>query len=122
MMENIQSRYDFEGLAKELEIDIPLLARLFRNYFTEMASETVEMENMFHNKNWVGLERVIHNIKGVSANLSIHDVYQEAALLDERLKKNMVDDVKIYIDKIDKLIAGAKDEVQKFLSQNGHGL
>lgn len=47
-----------------------------------MQDEISEMKNFLAKKDWVMLRRIVHNIKGVSANLAINDVFIAAEELE----------------------------------------
>lgn len=121
-MQTNECRYDIQGLADELEVDLSDIVRLFSNYFTEMKEELAEMKKYLSSGDWIMLERVVHNVKGVSANLDIKDVYNEAAAFDTLLKINVTDSAEYYINRIDELLQAAEEEVGRFFSQNGMAL
>lgn len=81
-MEQIKEGYDIEGLAQELELDLIDLSSLYSGYIAEMQDEISEMKNFLAKKDWVMLRRIVHNIKGVSANLAINDVFIAAEELE----------------------------------------
>lgn len=118
-MENNLSRYDIEGLANELEVDIGDIATLFLNYFYEMKSEIVAIQQHLSVRNWNMLERVVHNIKGVSANLNVSDVYEEAAVFDILLKQNKTDDADIHVQKLARLLTNSEKEIREFFNEKG---
>lgn len=121
-MDNKKARYDIKGLADELEVGMDSIALLFTSFFSEMENEIKNLEEYLGEKDWHMLERVIHNIKGVSANLNVYDVFEEAAIFDEMLKKNQVEDARKFVDKIIFLINDAKKEVEEIFKQNGLSL
>ncbi|MDP4095141.1 MAG: Hpt domain-containing protein [Bacillota bacterium] len=115
-------KYDIEGLAKELDVEIDEILVLFMNYISEMNDEIKSMKLYFANKDWNMLERIIHNIKGVSANLSINDVYQTAAAFDLQLKQGKTEDAGNEVSKLEETILSAKDEIIKFFTIKGYTL
>lgn len=115
----MEIKYDIEGLAKELEIDIEGIVGLYASYFEEMKSEITDMKEHLVKHDWKMLERVIHNIKGVSINLNISDVYSEAEKFDILLKKDVTENAGDYVDSIAHLIENAEVEIQRFFSEKG---
>jgi hypothetical protein len=71
-MESKTPRYDIGKLAKELEFDIEDVKILFSKYFIEIKENISQMQEYFSHKDWDMLERVVHNIKGVSYIAHIH--------------------------------------------------
>ncbi|MCX7711342.1 MAG: Hpt domain-containing protein [Clostridia bacterium] len=116
---NHECRYDIQGLTDELEVELKDIVRLFSNYFEEMQSEMSEMEKFLSQKDWVMLQRVAHNIKGVSANLGIQDVFSEAAAFDAMLKAGITESAVQYVNGIKTLLKNANAEVDAYFSQHG---
>lgn len=121
-MENVACRYDIYGLAKELDSELGDIAILFINYIDEMKSEVKEMNRFFSLKDWYMLERTVHNIKGVSVNLGIRDVYEQAEAFDRLLKDGKVDSAAENIEKITQILSSAVKEIKAFFNQNGFSI
>ncbi len=75
--------------------DFDDIAMLYNDYVTEC---DVLIQEIMHNKlspssteEWIALEKDIHNIKGVSANLYVKNVYEKASDLDHYLKESLYD-------------------------------
>lgn len=118
-MDKEQCRYDITGLARELDVDLGDIAILFVNYFVEMKSEIAEMQRFLSEKDWNMLERTVHNIKGVSVNLGVLDVYNEAEAFDRLLKDGNTDHAEEYVNKVSRLLGPAEIEVKRFFNRNG---
>ena len=121
-MDNKGYKYDVEGLAAELEVDLESIVGLFSSYFEEMKEEVSSMQELLSKNDWYMLARVIHNIKGVSANLSIQDVFDEAAAFDSRLKLNNTNNATTYVEKIMDLISKAEIEIMDIFKEKGLSL
>lgn len=115
-MSTIPYRYDIEGFAKELEVEFRTLVDLYREYFNEMKSEITEAKRFADSSDWVMLERTVHNIKGISANLVINDIYEEAKTLDTCLKSNMTENAAAFITQIENLLFQAEIEVKRIFT------
>lgn len=113
-----QLSFDLEGLAQELGVEAGSLIPLFVQFFAEMAEEIVKAEHFLAQRNWPMLKKTVHNIKGVSANLRILDVYQAAAVLDDLLKDGKTATVQIHVYNLIDLLNQAKEEItQAFLAK-----
>lgn len=121
-MQNEEMKYDIEGLANELEVDLESIIGLYSSYFEEMKSEIDSMKGFLMKRDWYMLQRVVHNIKGVSANLGINDVFAEAEKFDILLKNNENDKANIYSENIEKMIASAESEIRKYFDGKGLSL
>jgi HPt (histidine-containing phosphotransfer) domain-containing protein len=112
-MENNKPRYDIKGLAEELEFEIEDISGLFSSFFEEMETDISSMEEYLGKKDWNMMERVVHNIKGVSANLSVTDVNEEAAVFNALLKQNKTEDAEFHVKRLASLLVGAEEEIRK---------
>ncbi len=118
-MGNIASKYDIKGLSEGLEVDLADLVGLFSSYFEEMKNEVSELKGLLDRKDWYMLERVVHNIKGVSANLYINDVFHETEKFDRLLKNNDTSDADKHVEMIDRMISSAEESIGLFFKENG---
>jgi HPt (histidine-containing phosphotransfer) domain-containing protein len=64
--------------------------------------------------NWGMLERVTHNIKGMSSSLYVNDVYEKAAEFNSLLKINQTENVNVYIEEITQLLKNAEIEIKEY--------
>lgn len=117
-MDNKSFRYDIEGLIKDMQIDLNTISALYTEYFLEMKINLQESRNFFANKNWDMLERVIHNIKGVSTSLNIYDIYLISNKLDINLKQGNYSTVDLDINSISELFNAAERDIRDFFKQN----
>lgn len=117
-MGNIHCRYDIEGLARDMEIELGDLPALYSEYFLEMRINLQESRAMYNIKDWDKLERVIHNIKGISTSLNVDDVYLLSNKLDNKLKGANFDNVLPDIDYITDLFIAAENDIKEFFKQN----
>lgn len=121
-MDNKTYKYDVEGLAADLEVDLESIAGLFSSYFEEMKEEIASMQELLSKNDWYMLGRVVHNIKGVSINLSIQDVFDAATAFDTRLKSNNFRDASTDVEKIIGLISKAEIEIREYFLEKGISL
>lgn len=109
-----QDRYNITEFIKVMDVNIEEIAALFDQYFQEMFEELIELKKLFKDNDFTMLQREIHNVKGVSANLGIYDVHQKAAIMDSNLKNNINDFLEVQIEELESLILNAHTEVQVF--------
>ncbi|MCX8132054.1 MAG: Hpt domain-containing protein [Clostridia bacterium] len=121
-MKNLVFRYDIEGLAEGLGVSIEDISGLFASYFNEMQGEINDMRQFLECSDWDMLERVVHNVKGVSANLGITDVFEEAERFDVLLKSRETKNSAKYVDSLEQLINSAKEEIKDYFCQRGCAL
>lgn len=117
-MDNKSFRYDIEGLAKDMEIDLSTISPLYAEYFLEMKTNLEESRKYFATKNWDRLQRVMHNIKGISTSLNVDDVYLVSNRLDINLKQGIYSTAELDINNISELFNIAENDIREFLKQN----
>ncbi len=115
----MQSKYDIAGLAAEFEFDLDTMSKLYSEFICEMHEEINEIEKFLAEENREMVKRTVHNIKGVTANLNIHDIYQEALIFDVLLKKDFFDDADMHVRKLKKLLGYAETDIKTFFIDNG---
>lgn len=115
-MGSTSPRYDIKKLAEELEFGIEDISTLFSKYTAEIKERISQMEDCLNRKDWNTLERVVHNIKGVSINLNIVDVYEKAVECDSLLKENRTENADTYIKELILLLVDSENEIRKIFS------
>jgi HPt (histidine-containing phosphotransfer) domain-containing protein len=88
---------NLEDLISYIGIDKDTVIELLGIYCCEMSEEMQKIEGFLENQDWSGLQRTIHNVKGVSANLYLQDMFQAAEVIDLKLKKNDYNDIENFI-------------------------
>ncbi len=116
------TRYNIEGLSEKLEFEMKDMAVLFSSYIKEMREEISEVSRLYTIKDWSALQRTVHNIKGVSSNLGVTDVYDCAFELDILLKENQMEKVEFFIERMKNLIYAAEEEIINFFLIKGYRL
>ena len=118
-MLNKKRRYDIEEFTKALGVSTEEMAGLFSSYIAEMEGEIAEMQAQLAKKDWKMLQRVVHNIKGVSGNLHINDVYKEAFSFDIMLKEGDTGAAHEHVERLVKLITGSEIEIREYFFVKG---
>lgn len=64
------------------------IVELYQDYINECNQLVLDIEQAFKETSfdYISTEKIVHNLKGVSANLYINAVYEAAAVLDDALK------------------------------------
>lgn len=116
-MNNNNCRYNIDELIEEMDVSLEEVKELYKSYFWEMKENTEDISKYLKACEYTKVERILHNIKGVSINLNIIDVYNEAAIFNEVIKKRVEEDYDNYLKKLIKLVNEAESEVQKFFNE-----
>jgi len=112
-------RYDIKSLADDMEVGLQTLSTLYSEFFHEMKLNIEESKALCDNKDWLKLERVIHNIKGISACLNINDIYSISQKLDLELKLKKYENAFTDIISISNLFNSSETDIKNFFKING---
>jgi HPt (histidine-containing phosphotransfer) domain-containing protein len=117
-MEQKPFRYDIKGLANDMEVDIDMLADLYSEYFHEMKTNLQESKSLANSCDWDRLERVMHNIKGISISLNVEDIYSLSNKLDNDLKNSKYDNATNEIIKINEAFQLSEKDIKNYFKEN----
>lgn len=116
-----QQRYvDIDYIIREIGIEADALLELLSIYISEISQEMLRVKEYLENQDWTGLQRSIHTIKGVSANLLIHQMHETAAAIDFKLKAMDLDNIKNDIDRLISIYAATEAEIEDILGSGGY--
>lgn len=117
-MGDIKCRYNIDELIEEMEVSHEDIWELYKTYFLEMRENINDITKCLKSNEFKKMERILHNIKGVSVSLNILDVYEAASIFNEKIKKEVPEKYEEYINKLTQLVNGAEEEVKNFFSKN----
>lgn len=84
--------YNFTSNVKAISDDLGLpeedLADLYSTYLEEMSENLEFIKKSLQEKNFVDIQKSVHTIKGMSANLGVKPVFEVAKTIDLKLKSN----------------------------------
>jgi HPt (histidine-containing phosphotransfer) domain-containing protein len=112
-------RYNIEGLAQDMEVSLEALSPLYSEFFHEMKVNMEESKALCANKDWVKLERVIHNIKGISISLNVDDIHNLTQKLSMDLKSKEYENAFSYMNSINNLFNSSEVDIRDFFKSHG---
>jgi HPt (histidine-containing phosphotransfer) domain-containing protein len=112
-------RYNIEGFAGDLGLPVEEIADLFAEFIKVLGSEKSKLKVAAVEKDWIMVKNIIHNIKGVTGNYRITDVYNEALLINNVLKKGDYGSVEQTIKSFCNLLEAAVEEIKKYFLEKG---
>lgn len=112
---NAEDIYEsIDSLTGELDAEIGHMGILYGSYLDEMKSECTSMHECIQLGNYDMLQRTIHNIKGVSANLGVTEVFEYASKFDELLKQNRTSGAREHVKNLAGIIDNASAIIRKY--------
>lgn len=121
-MGDIKCRYDIDELIEEMEVGEENIWELYKTYFWEMRENIDDISKCLKANELEKVERILHNIKGVSINLNILDVHKEASSFSEKIKLGLGEKYEDYLNNLTHLLNGAEKEVKSFFKEKSISL
>lgn len=106
------------SLMEEIGIDKASIAELLSIYCTEMSEEMQQVRKALQKQEWTSLQRTIHNIKGVSANLSLQPIFTASSELDSMLKNKNYLGIEESVQELLNVLESTIAIIQKALEQH----
>gem|GEM_PF-1855406 len=82
------NKYDIVGFANDLGLSIEDISDLYAELIHELNSALLELKILMNDKNLPKIQKIIHNIKGVSGNYRLTDLYEETSKINDALKNS----------------------------------
>lgn len=116
-------RYDLKGFSDDLGLPIEDISDLFSDFIMEINSEISKEKNILSEiilskKSLTELERINHNIKGISANYRILDIYEETLKISDALRNVDVAYLKPLFDNFFVISENAVREIACYFEEN----
>lgn len=121
-MNGYRCKYNIQALIEEMEVSNEDMRDLYRSYFNEAKENIKDIEELIEKGDWDKIERVIHNIKGVSVNLNIKDVYRASISFYDCIKNGIIYNGKVQVKILTNLLMEAEKEVRIYFEQKGISL
>lgn len=112
---NQYKHIDPNHISEEIGIEKADLMELLSIYCSEMSQEMQCIKEQLDNQDWTNLQRTIHNVKGVSANLCIQSMYELSAHIDSMLKVGQLEGISSEIDKLFSTYNAVSSEIMDIL-------
>lgn len=112
-------RYDLKGFSNDLGLPIEDIADLFSDLIKEINSEIHEIKTYLKKKDLEQLKRINHNIKGISANYRIQDIYEETLKISYALTKSNYKDIETLYDNFFVVFENAARDITCYFRQKG---
>lgn len=116
MSDNV-SLVDFNKFRTEIGVDDETLKELYEFFLQELIQQKENMKVQIEKEEIKEVKKILHNIKGISGNYKAIKVYElSSKVYDElRVKGKDYSELNYMINKIEKLIDEAINEIKEFL-------
>jgi DNA-binding transcriptional MerR regulator len=107
-------KYDIQGFADSLGLPIEDIEDLYNELITELNSETLKLKKAAAEQDLNTIKNTIHNIKGVTGNYRIFDVYNETITISNSLKLDGSSNIDQLLNNLYTISENAIGEIRKF--------
>lgn len=114
---NYYSKYDITGFAKDLGLSISEISELYSELINEINSSLSELKIFIAQKDLKNMQKIIHDIKGVSGNYRLTDVYEKASEINDSLRSNYLTYLESDLNELFIISSRAEIEIANFFKE-----
>lgn len=116
-MEDYNNKYDIVGFAHDLGLSIEDVSELYAELVNELNSALLELKILMADKDLIKIQKIIHNIKGVSGNYRLTDLYEESSRINDTLKNQDYPDFEKDLNHLFNIAYAAIKEITNFFKR-----
>lgn len=112
---------NFVDLKEEFSNNKELLIKLLESFLKNVPALTKDFENKFINKDFEGMGKSIHKLKGAVGNIKDRNIYELAEKLEDSVKDKNYEKIINQFSKFENELGKLKNNIKRFLdTQNTH--
>lgn len=111
------SKYDIAGFAHDLGLNMKEVSEFYAELINEINSALLELKHLMASKDLAKIKKIIHNIKGVSGNYRISDIYEETTKINDALRVDNYNSLEKDLNNLFKISDAALQEIRNFFKQ-----
>ena len=112
-------KYDIRGFSADLGLPLPDIANLYSELVQEIAANVAVLQDLLPAKDWEAIRATIHNIKGISVNYRVMDLYEEAVKIHNAVKAGAYDQVAPEVKMLVQISRAAIREIKQYFAAAG---
>ena len=85
---DFHGNYDIIGFTHDLGLTMEEVSMFYAELINEINSAIIQLKLLMIKPDLSNIKKIIHNIKGVSGNYRISDIYRETTKINDSLKNN----------------------------------
>lgn len=111
------SKYDITGFAHDLGLNMREVSEFYAELINEINSSLSELKVLMNKRDLVKIQKIIHNIKGVSGNYRIIDIYEETTKINDSLRIDTYNNLEKDLNNLFNISDIALQEIRNFFKQ-----
>lgn len=114
---DLHSKYDIAGFAHDLGLNMREVSEFYAELINEINSALLELKILMNKRDLVMIQKIIHNIKGVSGNYRINDIYEETSKINDALRVDNYNTLEKDLNNLFNISDTALQEIKDFFKQ-----
>jgi chemotaxis protein histidine kinase CheA len=114
---NFNCKYDIISFSTDLGLSIKEISELYYELINELNLALLELKDLVDGQDYTKIQKIIHNIKGVSGNYRINDIYNETTRINDLLSSNDYSTLKKDLTNLFTICIDAQNEIRFFFEQ-----
>lgn len=102
---------------EELGVQVDEATELYRELVKELLNNAKDINKLLPKKDWPEIKALVHNVKGISVNYKVLDVYEKALLCDRLLRENDIEDIEVHIKELLQLIQKSENKIKSYFAK-----
>lgn len=111
-------KYDIDGFTRDLGLNLIEVSDLYAELINEINLAISEMKILIDKKDLQQTKKIIHNVKGVSGNYRITDVYNQTTKINDLLKSENYNDFEVDLNNLLNTCDAATKEIQNYFNHH----
>ena len=114
---DLHGNYDIIGFTHDLGLTIDEVSKFYAELISEINSALLELKLLIAKQDLIKTQKIIHNIKGVSGNYRISDIYICTSKINDALKNTNYTTLEEDLNHLFSVSDMAIKEIKKFFKQ-----
>lgn len=110
---------DISDFSEEIQEKIENLSELYQNYCQETESDIQQMKLTHLSKEYTLLQKISHNVIGVSASLHLHAMEKISRQLNTAIKANAIEQLPMLMVELERTYLETKSSIISLFGSHG---
>lgn len=111
-------KYDITGFTHDLGLNIEDSSKFYAELINEINSALLQLKILLDSNDLVNIQKIIHDMKGVSGNYRIHDIYRETTQIYDAIKTYNYNNLENDLNNLFYISDIAIKNIKNFFQQN----
>ncbi len=109
--------YDIIGFSNDLGLNLQQVSELYAELINEFSLALSELRVSMIEMDLASIKKIIHNLKGLSGNYRITDIYEETTKINDLLKNSNYNNLELDLNNLITVSNIASEKIKSFFYQ-----